>query len=401
MDYLEIVKELSVASPTRIVLLVVDGLGGLPNPETGRAELQAARTPNLDELSAIGICGMADPVAPGITPGSGPGHLSVFGYDPIKYRIGRGALEATGIEIELEAGDIAARGNFCTIEKSGIITDRRAGRISTEKCVELCEMLNGISIDGVQVIAYPVREHRFVVVFRGDDLFAEVSESDPSRTGLKPLEIKPLSTDAGKLANLANQFVEKAKIILTEQEPANMLLLRGFSGRPKIPTMQEVYKLNPLAIAIYPMYRGLARLIGMNAVPAGQTLEDEIASLKKEFNNYDFFFVHVKWSDSAGEDGDFGRKVKVLEQVDKAIPEIINLNPDVLVVTGDHSTPAVLQGHSWHPVPVMIYSKYCRSDKVDKFSELDFNTGGLGHIESTQIMPLAMANALKLTKFGS
>jgi 2,3-bisphosphoglycerate-independent phosphoglycerate mutase len=250
-------------------------------------------------------------------------------------------------------------------------------------------------------MAYPVREHRFVAVFRGEGLADDVTESDPSRTGSKPLKIEPLNPDAGKLANFANQFTKKAKAMLADHKPANMVLLRGFSGRPELPTMQEVYKLNPLAIAIYPMYRGLARLIGMNAVPAGHTLEDETASLKKEFNNYDFFFVHVKWSDSAGEDGDYGRKVKVLEQVDKTIPEIINLNPDVLVVTGDHSTPAVLHGHSWHPVPVMIYSKYCRSDKVDKFSELEFNTGGLGHIQSTQIMPLAMANALKLTKFGA
>ena len=401
MDYLELVKELSIVSPTKIVLLVVDGLGGLPNPETGREELQIAMTPNLDELSAVGICGMADPVAPGITPGSGPGHLAVFGYDPVKFRIGRGALEATGIEVELEAGDIAARGNFCTVDKNGAITDRRAGRISTEKCTELCSLLDGMSIDGIQAMVYPVREHRFVVVFRGEGLIAEVSESDPSRTGVKPLEVEPLSPAAEKLAGIANQFAEKAKEVLAEHKPANMILLRGFSGRPEIPTMQEIYKLNPLAIAIYPMYRGLARLIGMNAVPAGQTMEDEIDSLKKEFNKYDFFFVHVKWTDSAGEDGDFGRKVKVLEQVDKAIPDIIKLNPDVLVVTGDHSTPAVLRGHSWHPVPVMIYSKYCRSDKVDRFSELEFNTGGLGHIQSTQIMPLAMANALKLTKFGA
>jgi len=401
MDYLELIKEISVTSPTKIVLLVIDGLGGLPNPETGRAELQTAMTPNLDELAAIGICGMADPVVPGITPGSGPGHLAVFGYDPLKYRIGRGVLEATGIEVELEPGDVAARGNFCTVDEKGIITDRRAGRISTEKCTELCGLLNEISIEGVQIIAHPVREHRFVIIFRGEALSSDVTESDPSRTGTKPLEIEPLSPDAGKLANLANQFAGKAKTVLTNHRPANMVLLRGFSGRPDLPTMQEVYKLKPLAIAIYPMYRGLARLIGMDAVPAGTTLEDEIDSLKEEFDNYDFFFLHIKWTDSAGEDGDFGRKVKVLEQIDRAVPEIVNLNPDVLVITGDHSTPAVLRGHSWHPVPVMIYSKYCRSDKVNKFSEIEFNSGGLGRIQSTQIMPLAMANALKLTKFGA
>jgi 2,3-bisphosphoglycerate-independent phosphoglycerate mutase len=401
MDYLELIKELSIASPTKIVLMVIDGLGGLPNPETGRAELQDARTPNLDELAAIGICGMADPVAPGITPGSGPGHLAVFGYDPIKYRIGRGALEATGIEVKLEQGDIAARGNFCTIDKNGIITDRRAGRISTEKCTELCSLLDGMSIDGFQVMVYPVREHRFVVVFRGEDLSSDVTESDPSRTGVKPLEIEPLSPAAEKLAGVANQFVEKTKAVLAEHKPANMVLLRGFSGRPEIPTMQEIYKLNPLAIAIYPMYRGLARLIGMDAVPAGQTLEDEIDSLKKEFRKYDFFFLHVKWTDTAGEDGDFARKVKVLEQVDAALPGLTSLGPDVLVVTGDHSTPAVVKGHSWHPVPVLLCSAYCRTDAVKAFSEPAFIAGGLGRIRSTDIMPLAMANALKLTKFGA
>jgi 2,3-bisphosphoglycerate-independent phosphoglycerate mutase len=401
MDYLELVREISVSSPAKIILLVIDGLGGLPNPETGRGELETARTPHLDKLAAAGICGMADPVAPGITPGSGPGHLAIFGYDPVKYRIGRGALEATGIEVELAPGDIAARGNFCTVDEKGIITDRRAGRISTEKCVELCRLLDGMFIDNIKIMVYPVREHRFVVVFRGEGLSSDVTESDPSRTDVKPLEIEPISPAAGKLANTANRFAVEAGTVLAGHRPANMVLLRGFSGRPDLPTMQDIYKLKPLAIAIYPMYRGLARLIGMDAVPAGKGLEDEIGVLKQEFDNYDFFFLHVKWTDSAGEDGDFGRKVKVLEEVDRALPDMVNLAPDVLVVTGDHSTPAVLRGHSWHPVPVLLYSRYCRPDKVERFSELEFTAGGLGRIASTQIMPLAMANALKLTKFGA
>jgi 2,3-bisphosphoglycerate-independent phosphoglycerate mutase len=401
MDYLELIREISLSSPAKIILLVIDGLGGLPNPETGRGEIETARTPHLDELTAAGICGMADPVAPGITPGSGPGHLAIFGYDPVKYRIGRGALEATGIEVELKPGDVAARGNFCTVDEKGIITDRRAGRISTEKCTELCKLLDGMSIDDIKVMAYPVREHRFVVVFRGEGLSSDVTESDPTRTDVKPLDIKPLSTAAGKLANVANRFVAEAGTVLAGARPANMVLLRGFSGRPDLPTMQEIYKLKPLAIAIYPMYRGLARLIGMDAAPVGKTLEDEVGALKHEFGNYDFFFLHVKWTDSAGEDGDFDRKVKVLEEVDRALPDIVNLAPDVLVVTGDHSTPAVLRGHSWHPVPVLLYSKYCRPDRVERFSELEFTAGGLGRIASMQIMPLAMANALKLTKFGA
>jgi 2,3-bisphosphoglycerate-independent phosphoglycerate mutase len=401
MNSQELMKELSITSPSKIVMLVIDGLGGLPDPKTGQTELETARIPNLDALAAGSICGLADPVAPGITPGSGPGHLALFGYDPISCNIGRGALEAVGIDIELQAGDVAARGNFCTIDGKGIITDRRAGRISTEKCAELCKLLDAMSIDGVAIKVFPVREHRFVVVFRGDGLGAEVSESDPSRTGAAPLMISAVDPKAAKMADVANKFVAGAKEILAAYQPANMLLLRGFAAKPHFPAMQTIYKLNPLAIAVYPMYRGLARLVGMEVAKTGTTLEEEFKTLQQNFNKYDFFFVHVKWTDSSGEDGDFARKVKVLEQIDAALPMVTALKPDVLIVTGDHSTPAMLRGHSWHPVPVLISAKFSRSDAVIGFSETAFLAGGLGHIQSTQIMPLAMANALKLTKFGA
>lgn len=401
MTDMELIKDISVSSPTKIVLLVIDGLGGLPDPKTGRTELETARIPNLDALAARGICGMADPIAPGITPGSGPGHLAVFGYDPISSNIGRGVLEAVGIDIELQPGDVAARGNFCTIDEKGIITDRRAGRISNDKCAELCKLLDGMSIDGVNIMVYPVREHRFVVVFRGNELRTELSESDPSQTGVTPKVIKAEHTIAARTADIVNQFIAKAKELLTGHQPANMVLLRGFAGKPSFPTIQEIYKLNPLAIAVYPMYRGLARLVGMEVARTGTTLQDEFDTLKQNYKKYDFFFLHVKWTDSAGEDGDFARKVNVLEQVDAALPDLTGLEPDVLVVTGDHSTPAVLKGHSWHPVPVLLCSKYCRTDPVQTFSESAFITGGLGRIQSTDIMPLAMANARKLTKFGA
>jgi len=401
MINLELIKEIARPSPARIVLLVIDGLGGLPNPETGKSELETANIPNLDALTARGICGLADPVAPGITPGSAPGHLALFGYDPISYNIGRGILEAIGIGVELQPGDVATRGNFCTVDEKGLVTDRRAGRISTEKCTELCELLDGITIDDVQVLVYPVREHRFVAVFRGDNLAADVTESDPQQTGVAPEAITALSPEAGRLADIANQFIGRAKTLLAKHHPANMVLLRGFSKQPCFPTMSEIYKLQPVAIAIYPMYRGLARLVGMEVVETGTTLEDEFATLKQNYANYDFFFLHVKWTDSAGEDGDFDRKVRILEQIDAALPGLINLEPDVIVVTGDHSTPAVLGGHSWHPVPVLICSKYCRPDRVKEFSETAFLSGGLGRLYATQIMPLAMANALKLTKFGA
>jgi 2,3-bisphosphoglycerate-independent phosphoglycerate mutase len=382
-------------------MVVLDGLGGLPDPKTGKTELETAHIPNLDALAESGICGLSDPVAPGITPGSGPGHLALFGYDPIACNIGRGVLEAVGIDIMLEHGDVAARGNFCTIDEKGIITDRRAGRISTEKCTELCRLLDGMAIDGVKVFVYPVREHRFVVVFRGKELDAEVTESDPSRTGVAALKIEPLKTQAGKMADVANMFVEKARKILAEHHSTNMVLLRGFATRPKFPTMQEIYKINPLAIAVYPMYRGLARLIGMEVAETGTKLEDEFRTLEQKFDKYNFFFLHVKWTDTAGEDGDFQRKVKVLEQIDRDLPTLTALKPDVLVVTGDHSTPAAVAAHSWHPVPVLICSKYCRTDGVRSFSEKAFLAGGLGRISATHIMPLAMANAGKLTKFGA
>jgi 2,3-bisphosphoglycerate-independent phosphoglycerate mutase len=401
MDSLELIKEISRPSPEKIVLLVIDGLGGLPGPKTGRTELETARIPNLDALARQGICGMSDPVAPGITPGSGPGHLALFGYDPVTCNIGRGVLESVGIDIELEAGDMAARGNFCTVDDEGVITDRRAGRISTDKCAELCKLLDGISINGVDIKVYPVREHRFVVVFRGDNLVADITESDPSRTGVAPLLIKPTQAIARPTADTVNKFVTRAKKILSGHHPANMILLRGFSKKPQFPTMQDIYKLNPLAIAVYPMYRGLARLVGMDIAGPVTTLEDEFKSLRDSYNQYDFFFLHVKWTDTAGEDGDFARKVKVLEQVDAALLGLTALKPDVLVITGDHSTPAVLGGHSWHPVPVLLCSQYCRTDSVKEFSETAFTAGGLGRISATHIMPLAMANALKLTKFGA
>jgi 2,3-bisphosphoglycerate-independent phosphoglycerate mutase len=401
MDSLELIKEISRPSPEKIVLLVIDGLGGLPDPKTGRTELETARIPNLDALARQGICGMSDPVAPGITPGSGPGHLALFGYDPVTCNIGRGVLESVGIDIELEAGDMAARGNFCTVDDEGVITDRRAGRISTDKCAELCKLLDGISINGVDIKVYPVREHRFVVVFRGDNLVADITESDPSRTGVAPLLIKPTQAIARPTADTVNKFVTRAKKILSGHHPANMILLRGFSKKPQFPTMQDIYKLNPLAIAVYPMYRGLARLVGMDIAGPVTTLEDEFKSLRDSYNQYDFFFLHVKWTDTAGEDGDFARKVKVLEQVDAALLGLTALKPDVLVITGDHSTPAVLGGHSWHPVPVLLCSQYCRTDSVKEFSETAFTAGGLGRISATHIMPLAMANALKLTKFGA
>ena len=401
MISLDKIREISRASATKIVLLVVDGLGGLPNPETGKTELETANTPNLDALAAKSICGLADPVSPGITPGSAPGHLALFGYSPTSFNIGRGVLEVLGVDFNLKSGDIAARGNFCTVDKSGLIIDRRAGRISTEQNLNLCRLFDGLNISGVKIIVLPVKEHRLVTIFRGEGLNAELSDSDPQQVGILPKAITAKNTIARRTADIANQFIAMAEEMLAENYPANMVLLRGFSSQPKLPTMREIYKLKAAAIADYPMYRGLAKVVGMDVLETETTLEDKFQTLKQNYTGYDFFFIHIKGTDAAGEDGDFDTKVKVIEELDKALPSMTALLPDVIVVTGDHSTPALLKAHSWHPLPVLIHSKWCRPDRVNEFSESRCISGGLGRLSSTEIILLAMANALKLDKFGA
>ena len=396
-----LMRDLSRATPSKIILLVVDGIGGLPHPETGRTELETARTPHLDALATRGVCGLADPVGRGITPGSAPGHAALFGYDPLTSAIGRGVLEAVGIDFDLEPEDVAVRGNFCTVDSAGLVTDRRAGRISTDECGELCQLLDGLTVEDVTMIVRPVKEHRFVAVFRGDGLVPEVTESDPQQVGLPPVAITPLSGDAEKMATVARQFVARAGEVLAGGHPANMVLIRGFSQRPRFESMREVYKLKSAAIAVYPMYRGLARLVGMDVLDTGATIEEEFGTLRERYADYDFFFIHVKGTDSAGEDGDFDRKVRVIEEIDRALPGLSDLQPDVVVVTGDHSSPALLKAHSWHPVPVLLSSAWCRPDGVTEFSERACILGGLGRFLAREIMPLAMAHALKLAKFGA
>jgi 2,3-bisphosphoglycerate-independent phosphoglycerate mutase len=398
---LEQLKEISVVSDSKIVMLVIDGLGGLPDPKTGKTELETASTPKFDYLARNGICGLSIPVSQGITPGSGAGHLALFGYDPLKFTIGRGVLEALGVDFELGENDIAARGNFCSVDRSGIITDRRAGRITTDKCNELCNILSKVQLEGTEFFIQPVKEHRFLFVLRGKGMSDEISDTDPQKVGLTPIRSIAREESAKKTANLVNEFIDKAVTLLVDHNPANMVLLRGFSRKPNIPSMEEIYQLKPAAIAMYPMYRGLAKLIGMDVFRATDGIEEELAILNDCYNEHDFFFIHVKKTDSAGEDGNFRKKVQVIEEVDSVLPKLMNLKPDVIVVTGDHSTPAILKGHSWHPVPFLLYSKWCRPDKVKKFSESACVAGSLGTFFAVDIMRLAMANALKLNKFGA
>lgn len=398
---LELARQLAQEADSKIVLFVMDGLGGLPHPETGRTELEAAWTPHLDNIARDSACGFTIPVGIGITPGSGPGHLALFGYDPLKYIIGRGVLEASGIDFDLQPADIAARGNFCTIDAEGKITDRRAGRIPTEKCAELCAELQKVRLEGVQTFVEPVREHRFVLVLRGDGLSDEVQDTDPERLGAKPLPAEARSPEGASTATLVNTWLAEAQRTLAGHEPANMLLLRGFAKRPDWPSMPATLKLRAAAIAHYPMYRGLAKLVGMETLSVGPKLEDSVAVLRENWERFDYFFLHYKYTDTAGEDGDYDRKVEKLTEVDDLIDGIAELQPDVLMITGDHSTPATMAGHSWHPVPFMLRSKLSRADVCESFNEVDLLKGCLGVFHAKEALPLAMAHAGRFRKFGA
>ena len=397
---LEQLRDCYVSTTSKIVLLVVDGLGGLAHPDTGRSELETANLPNLDAMAKESACGLTTPVLPGVAPGSGPGHLALFGYDPLKYMIGRGALEALGIEVELRPGDVAARGNFCTVDDRGLLVDRRAGRIPTELSAPLCHRLDGIELEGVRVDVFPVQDYRFVLRLRGEGLSEQVSETDPQITGVPALEVKPLEPAAKKTAHLVNQFVEQARMLLSEEEPANMVLLRGWAQLPSLPPMGEVYRLNPGAIAAYPMYRGLATVADMKIIPTGMNFSDEVETLRAHYDAHDFFFIHYKPADAAGEDGDFDAKVRALEALDPLIPQIRELNPDVFMVAGDHATPAIMAAHSWHPVPFMLNSSLTRGEGVASFDEKACGLGSIGRIPATNIMLLALSHSGKLTKFG-
>jgi len=394
-------RELQKKNDSKIVLLVADGLGGLPFAPGGKTELETARTPHLDALAQRGTLGLSTPVIPGITPGSGPGHLGLFGYDPLEFQIGRGVLEALGIDFDLGPNDVAIRGNFCTLDENGLISDRRAGRIATEQAAPLCAKLNQIKIPGVDVFVRHVKEYRLVVVFRGEGLGGNVDDTDPQSTGVAPLDPVARDDASKKTVDIAKAFLQQAREVLKNDAPANFLMLRGIAKRPPIPTFEECYGTKAGAIAVYPMYRGLARLVSMDVLDAGQTITDQCRRLEQAWNDYDFFFMHFKYTDSTGEDGNFDAKVKRIEELDAAIPAITALQPTVLIVTGDHSTPSKMKSHSWHPVPTMIVADRCRFDGSESFGESACRQGGLGQFPAKYLMPLALAHADRLEKFGA
>jgi 2,3-bisphosphoglycerate-independent phosphoglycerate mutase len=397
----DIMKDLHIKNDKKIVLLVLDGVGGLPREKGGKTELETAATPNLDALAEQGECGLHMPIGYGITPGSAPGHLSLFGYQPTDYPIGRGVVAALGIGFPIRSGDVAARVNFATRDKQGRITDRRAGRIPTEKCAELCELLSSVSIPGIELFIKPVKDYRAVVIFRGEGLSDHVEDTDPQATGVKPKDPKATSKKGEKTAQVAGQFISQALELLKDRKPTNGVLMRGFAELPHIPSMQERFGLDPVALAVYPDYKGVSRLVGMDVVEDLQDLDAQAAALKENWDRYTYFFVHHKYTDSKGEDGDFDAKVGEIEKVDRFVPRILELKPEVLLVTGDHSTPAVMQAHSSHPVPFFLHGANLRPDAVTTFGERNCSDGVWGVIPGVMLMRLALSAAGKLAKFGA
>lgn len=387
-------------SDAKILFVIADGLGGLDVDGRG-TELEAARTPNLDRLAREGTTGLMIPVAPGITPGSGPGHLGLFGFDPLEHNIGRGVLSALGVNFDLRPGDVAARGNFCTVDETGRVTDRRAGRISSERGADLVRKIGRVRVDGAEIFVEPVKEHRFLLVIRGEQLGAEVEDTDPQKIGVHPLVPRARDDSSERTAEIVGEFVAKAREILVNEHPAHMVLLRGFAQKPSLPTMRERYGLRSCSLAGYPMYRGIARLLGMDVIECGPDLESEVEALHRQWENYDYFFLHYKPTDSRGEDGNFDAKVQAIEELDRMIPMMIKKQPDVVVVTGDHSTPSLLKNHSWHPVPVLLHSKTCRRDAVETFGETACTRGGFSQFLAKDLMTLALAHAGRLQKYGA
>jgi 2,3-bisphosphoglycerate-independent phosphoglycerate mutase len=400
-------SNLTIKTGAKLVLIVMDGLGDLATKQTNYlTPLEAARTPNLDALSKDSAQGRMIPVAPGITPGSGPGHLGLFGYDPLEFEVGRGVIEALGLGLELKAGDVAARANFCTLDSKGIVTDRRAGRIPTEKCEELCALLSSKikKIGATQVIIKPGKEHRFVVIFRGRNLEGPLTDSDPNREGLRIAAVKPQNAKSAKQRNaakLVNGFYKAALPLLKGKLPANGFLMRGIAHQPEIPTFEERYQLRAAALAVYPMYKGLAQLVGMKKIQGPQTIREQFERYAAEHSNYDYFFIHYKYTDKHGEDGNCEAKKKAIEELDAALPVLLQKKPDVLAITGDHSTPCAMKSHSWHPQPVLLHSAVSGSDKLDRFTETGANVGSLGVFDAKYLIRLMQANAKMFDKFGA
>ena len=401
--YGQLITSLALKNDKRIVMLVMDGLGDCANPQRGGTALQLARTPNMDALAGRSACGLLVPVANAVTPGSGPGHLGLFGYDPLHYIVGRGVLSALGLEFPLQASDVAARLNFCTLDKAGNVADRRAGRIPDEENRRvLAKIRKGLKVPaGVEVFFETEAEHRALMVLRGAGLDDNIGETDPQTTGVPTLKANRAPHDKSATANIVANLIDQIGKILADEPKANMILARGFAKYPTWPKFPDRYKLNPAAVAGYPMYRGVARLLGIPVVSQPTTAIDVCTEAGKAMQDHTFVFAHFKYTDKTGEDGDLDGKIQRIEEMDAALPTLLAANPDVLIITGDHSTPPSLKAHSWHPIPVLMHAPHIRGGQSAHFDEISCRGGEIGTIPSKEILPLAMAHAGKLEKYGA
>jgi 2,3-bisphosphoglycerate-independent phosphoglycerate mutase len=401
----DILNSLITKNDSKIIYLIMDGLGGLPAQAGGKTELETAKTPNMDKLAENGILALLDPIGQGMTPGSGPAHLSLFGYDPIGDNVGRGILSALGVDFAVTNRDVCARLNFCTLDADGNVTDRRAGRIASELNEKLCKKIkDSVTLsDGIEFFLSTESEHRALLVIRGDGLGGNINDTDSQQTGVPPLAAEGKDEPSKKAAKYVNEFLGKVKEVLKDESPANFILARGFAKHEPLPTMEERYGIKCAAIAQYPMYRGLARLVGMDVLPVPETYPAMYQQLVDHYEDYDFFFIHFKKTDSYGEDGNFDAKVKVIEEVDAWVKQLESLGPDVLLITGDHSTPAVMKSHSWHPVPALLHctNGLSRRDHNTSFGETECGQGGLGRMPMKDIILEVLASAGRILKFGA
>lgn len=400
--YGNLIHSLTTVNDKRIVLLVMDGVGDCDNAGKGTA-LQQAATPNLDALSERSALGLHYPVATAVTPGSGPGHLGLFGYDPLIYKVGRGVLSALGVEFDLTSRDVAARLNFCTLDSEGRVTDRRAGRINDDENKRVLAKIRAALQPpaGVEVLFETVSEHRALLVLRGDDLDDHIGETDPQAVGVPPLSPVRAPYEQSRSAAIFNDIAGQVRDILADEPKVNMILGRGFAKVPNWPTFAERWKLTPAAVAGYPMYRGVARLVGMPVLAQPTSAADVCAAAADAMKDHTFVFAHFKYTDKTGEDGDLPAKIARIEEMDAALPALLAASPDVLLITGDHSTPPSMMGHSWHPVPLLMAAPHLRGGDGGGFNEIACRSGQIGTISAKEIMPLALAHAGKLEKYGA
>ncbi len=418
----EILSRLAQRNGRRIVLLVLDGVGDLRTDAQPRTALDEARTPNLDRLASRSSLGRLVPAGTGITPGSGPGHLALFGYEPTSPEtdIGRGVLEALGLGLDIAPGTVVARGNFATVDGEGLLTDRRAGRLPGAEGRRICarlasrieaagDALGDVAGNGIEVEVHPGEAYRFVLLFRPragtPPLGAELADTDPQRLGVAVPPVQAAG-DAGEAAARGTAAriapaVAALQAELRDEERANSFLLRGFSKLPALPGVGELHRLRAAALAGYPLYRGVAKVCGMEIVDCGGSFGQVLDRLEERWDDFDYFFLHVKGTDMAGEDGDLAAKVAAIESVDALLPRLLDLGPDVLAITGDHSTPAPMEAHSWHPVPLLLRSENCFVDECSRFTEVEASRGAIGTIPASDLMGLLLANAGKLAKFGA